>query len=67
LKHLDGDGEEIKLGDSVGFKSDTEQVGEVISLLAYGKVELYDPNGFSGSYLRYAKTTIEEAKRCWLI
>jgi hypothetical protein len=65
--HIDGDGEEIEVGDFVGFKSDTEQVGEVIALLPDGKVKLYDGDGFSGDYLRYAKTTIEEAGRCWLI
>jgi hypothetical protein len=67
MKHLDGDGNEIKVGDSVGFKSDYEQVGEVIALLAHGKVELYDDNGFGGEYLRYAKKTVEDASRCWLV
>jgi hypothetical protein len=65
--HIDGDGEEINVGDSVGFKSDTEQVGLVIALLPDGKIQLYDRNGFSGEYLRYANTTTEEAGRCWLV
>lgn len=66
LKHLDGDGEAVKVGDTVGFKSDTEQSGEVIALLPNGKLELYNEHGFSGAYLRYAKTAVEEASRCWL-
>lgn len=66
MKHLDGDGVEIKVGDTVGFKSDTEQSGEVISLLPHGKVELYNEHGFSGAYLQYAKVATEEASRCWI-
>jgi len=65
--HADADGNRIVLGDFVGFKSDTEQEGEVIALLPHGKLELYDEDGFSGSYLRYAKKTIVDSERVWVI
>jgi hypothetical protein len=61
----DSGGKVIKIGDTVGFKSDFEQSGEVIKING-DKVMLYNENGFGGEYLRYATTTWEEASRCWI-
>jgi len=67
MRHVDGDGNEIVKGDTVGFLSDVEQVGMVVALLPHGKVELFNKDGFSGSYLLYAKKNIIETERCWLV
>ncbi len=51
---------EINVGDWVGFKSDYEQSGQVVSIEGSGRsarVRLHDDNGFGGEYLRYATDT----------
>ncbi len=61
----DADGNSIKVGDQVGFKCDVELSGQIISI-EKGKCTLYNRDGFGGSYLRYATTTVEDADRVWL-
>lgn len=61
----DADGVQIKVGDTVSFKSDIEQMGKVTEVNG-GQVHLHNPDGFGGSYLRYATDTWEEACRCWV-
>tara|TARA_R100000458_G_C8255785_1_gene231934 strand:+ start:1339 stop:1554 length:216 start_codon:yes stop_codon:yes gene_type:complete len=59
----------VHIGDMVGFKSDYEQYGTIVKINGVGKnavLELHDPDGFGGDYLRYARYTDMEAKRCWL-
>jgi hypothetical protein len=60
---------EVKIGDSVGFKSDIEQSGVVVgiakSYMGY-KLTLANKNGFCGGYIGGKTTTIEEASDCWI-
>jgi hypothetical protein len=59
------EGKVVKVGDVVGFKSDYEQYGKITAING-SKLTLYNPNGFGGDYLRYAETTVEDARDCWL-
>lgn len=64
-------GKVVKVGDSVGFKSDYEQTGKIIAIKratwSNGKVlVLENKNGFGGDYLRYATVTEEMADDCWV-
>lgn len=61
----------VKVGDSVGFKSDFEQSGTItkIERSQSGRgwlLHLHSDEGFGGEYLRYAKDTIELASDCWI-
>jgi len=56
---------EVKVGDTVCFKSDHEQCG-VITKINGRLLTLEDPDGFGGEYLRYAKVTQERAEDCWI-
>jgi hypothetical protein len=64
------DGQRVKVGDYVCFKSDYEQTGKVIEIRKniFGTVELVLTNdsGFGGDYLRGADTTVELASDCWV-
>lgn len=64
LKTLDGM-KEIKVGDTVGFKSDYEQYGKVTKIEG-NRLHLHNPSGFGGEYLRYATDTVELASDCWV-
>ena len=69
MKYATIDNKKVKVGDIVGFKSDYEQYGKIINIKGFGEnamLELYDPDGFGGDYLRYDTHTSVEAKRCWL-
>jgi hypothetical protein len=55
----------VKIGDTVGFKSDFEQYGKIIAI-AGDRLTLENPNGFGGEYLRYATQTTERASDCWI-
>ena len=59
------DGKTVKVGDFVHFKSDFEQ-GGTITKIQGNKLTLENPDGFGGDYLRYATTTVEDARDCWL-
>jgi hypothetical protein len=65
----DIDGNEIKVGDSVGFKCDFEQVGLVIGIKrsGFGNVALILENtsGFGGGYIGGFTKTEELASDCW--
>ena len=63
---------DVKVGDWVGFKSDTEQHGQIVAI-EYGDrwsrdvtLVLENKNGFPGDYLRYATRTTEYASDCWI-
>ena len=56
------DGNIIEVGDTVMFKSDYEQYGEVVEI-SFNRVKLHHPHGFGGEYLRYADFTWEDASR----
>jgi hypothetical protein len=55
----------VKVGDWVGFKSDREQSGRIVKIEG-DRLHLHNENGFGGSYLRYAKDTVEFAEDCWI-
>ena len=58
----------VFVGDFVGFKSDTEQSGKITEIRGNGKrarLDLHDPNGFSGDYLRYSTEACMDADDCW--
>lgn len=71
MKSAKVDGGIVKVGDSVGFKSDYEQYGTVIDIKTsnFGKVlviESSSEDGFGGDYLQGATVTSERAERCWI-
>ena len=60
------DGKVVKVGDVVGFKSDTEQYGTIIAIKQSRVLVLENKAGFCGEYLRYATRTEELASDCWI-
>ena len=62
-------GQEVKVGDWVGFKSDIEQSGQVVAInrsyMGY-RLTLENKNGFQGGYIGGKTVTTEEASDCWL-
>ena len=65
----DIDGNEIKVGDSVGFKCDIEQSGIVIGIKLSGynnpTLILENAYGFHGGYIGGNTKTEELASDCW--
>ena len=63
------DGQTVKIGDWVGFKSDIEQSGQIVeikkSYMGYSLV-LENKNGFVGGYIGGDTITTESASDCWL-
>jgi len=60
------DGQIVKVGDWVSFKSDIEQSGKIEAVLPWGRLVLTNPGGFQGDYIGGSYTTIEDARDCWL-
>lgn len=65
------DGKTVKIGDTVGFKSDYEQSGKVSKIerhpLGAGYIlTLTSEDGFGGEYLRGATVTKVSARDCWV-
>jgi len=65
------EGKVVKVGDSVGFKSDYEQYGRIVEITKdadYGwvRLTLENKNGFGGEYLRYSTKTTVPADECWI-
>jgi len=59
-------GQTVKVGDYVGFKSDIEQSGKIYKIEGDRLFLRAGPNGFDGDYLRGAETTVQRAVDCWL-
>jgi hypothetical protein len=63
-------GQTVKIGDWVGFKSDIEQSGQIVeikkSYMGHSLV-LENKNGFHGGYIGGDTVTTELASDCWLI
>ena len=59
------DGQVVKVGDWVSFKSDIEQSGRIYKIDG-NRLFLENPNGFEGDYIGGAETTVELAVDCWL-
>ena len=63
------DGQPVKVGDYVGFKSDIEQYGKIVEIKrSYMGVSLVleNKNGFSGDYIGGQEITTELARDCWI-
>lgn len=61
------DGKPVKVGDYVGFKSDTEQCGKISKINGNQlTLESTRPEGFSGDYIGGDSMTIVHARDCWL-
>ena len=63
------EGQQVKVGDYVGFKADFEQVGQIIEIknTYMGKaLVLENKNGFGGDYIGGQTITTEEASDCWI-
>ena len=63
------EGQQIKVGDYVCFKSDVEQCGKVVAIKkSYmgTALTLENESGFSGGYIGGQTRTVEEASDCWV-
>ena len=63
------DGQEVKVGDWVCFKSDIEQSGKIVEIKSsyMGKaLVLENLNGFHGDYIGGETITTEQASDCWV-
>jgi hypothetical protein len=64
------DGQQVKVGDWVGFKSDIEQYGQIIEIKqtnCFGaSLVLENKSGFSGGYIGGETITTERASDCWI-
>lgn len=60
------EGQIVRVGDWVSFKSDVEQSGKIEAVLSGGRLVLTNPNGFRGDYIGGSMTTIQSARDCWL-
>jgi len=63
------DGQEVKVGDWVGFKSDIEQSGQVVEIKSSymgASLVLENKSGFQGGYIGGDTITTELARDCWL-
>jgi hypothetical protein len=63
------DGQEVTVGDWVGFKSDIEQSGQIVEIKkSYMGVSLVLENkhGFQGGYIGGDTITTELASDCWV-
>jgi hypothetical protein len=64
------DGQTVKVGDWVCFKSDVEQCGRIVGIRqsAWGGAELTleRESGFDGDYIGGQTRTVERASDCWV-
>jgi hypothetical protein len=64
------DGQEVKIGDVVSFKSDIEQHGEIVAMRkninGQWVLTLENTNGFIGDYIGGETLTQERAEDCWI-
>jgi len=63
------EGQDVKIGDWVCFKSDIEQSGKIVAIkqtYAGASLTLENLSGFSGDYIGGDTITTELARDCWL-
>jgi len=63
------EGQDVKIGDWVCFKSDIEQSGKIVAVkqtYAGTSLTLENKSGFSGDYIGGDTITTELARDCWL-
>jgi hypothetical protein len=60
------DGQVVKVGDYVCFKSDVEQCGKITKIEGNQLTLFRDDEGFEGDYIGGSNYTTETADRCWI-
>jgi hypothetical protein len=64
------EGQRVRVGDWVNFKSDLEQYGQIREIRRgiLGGVDLVleNPGGFTGDYIGRQTRTVQRALDCWL-
>ncbi len=60
------EGQPVKVGDYVCFKSDIEQTGKIFKIVDNKLFLQAGPSGFRGDYIGGAETTVEMASDCWI-
>jgi hypothetical protein len=62
------DGQQVKVGDWVCFKSDIEQCGKIVQIKkGFGDtLVLENKNGFQGDYIGGEERTQVSARDCWI-
>jgi hypothetical protein len=60
------DGEIVKVGDWVSFKSDVEQSGRITKIEGDRLYLEAGSNGFEGGYIGGQEKTLQLARDCWL-
>jgi hypothetical protein len=64
------EGQEVSVGDYVGFKSDIEQSGQIVEIkktVCFGvALVLENKHGFSGDYIGGDTITTQLARDCWI-
>lgn len=60
------EGQPVKVGDYVSFKSDIEQGGQIYKIEGDRLFLKAGPNGFEGGYIGGQETTVQRASDCWI-
>jgi len=64
------EGQTVKVGDWVGFKSDTEQMGRIVHIAEDGRgraaLTLENLSGFRGDYIGGQIRTVVRNDDCWV-
>jgi hypothetical protein len=64
------EGNEVRVGDYVGFKCDIEQCGRVTQITQMASnvvLTLENPDGFEGEYIGGRTINTERAEDCWYL
>ena len=61
------EGNTVKVGDYVCFKSDHEQCGKIVEIIRGTTLVLFkDEHGFAGDYIGGENYTRVDARDCWI-
>ncbi len=60
------DGQAVKVGDYVCFKSDYEQCGKITKIDGNRLTLFRDDEGFGGDYIGGENYTVQDARDCWI-
>lgn len=61
------DGQVVKVGDVVCFKSDVEQCGRITMIVGNRlTLQATSDSGFCGDYIGGQQTTVQYADNCWI-
>ena len=59
------EGQRVRIGDVVSFKSDIEQEGTIVKIVGDILTLQAGPNGFAGDYIGGSEFTTEYSWDCW--